>query len=162
MSKLLTFTLLIYPSTPISDRFLYIFIEYKALKKLKIYFPHIRELSGSVECFKHCKQLIELDISFKGLTEDFFANIELFVPKLRILIIKAYKQFSDSFINTFHSMKNIQNVNLIVDDKKTFYTKYWYFGKSLSEVMLSPEGKEVIKITDNCGLFQTNLRVYGV
>ena len=161
LSKLLTFTLFIYRSTPISDRFLDIFIEYKAIKKLKIYFPHIRGLSGSVECFKHCKHLKHIDIGFKGLTEEFFANIELFVPKLRILFIKAYKLFSDSFINTFHSMKNIQNVNVIVDEKKTFVKKYYYFGKSLSEVMLSPEGKDVIEISDNCGLYQTR-RVYGV
>ena len=58
-------------------------------------------------------------------------------------------------------MKNIQNVNVIVDDKQTFDKKYYYFGKCLSEVMFSPEGKEVIKITDNCRLYQTR-RVYGV
>ena len=31
-------------------------------------------------------------------------------------------------------------------------TKCWYFGKSLIEVMLSPNGMNVKHITHNCGL----------
>ena len=58
-------------------------------------------LSGSVECFKHCKQLNELDIDYRKLREDFFANIASFVPKLQLLKIKSDQQFSDTFINLF-------------------------------------------------------------
>ena len=51
-------------------------------------------------------------------------------------------------------MKSVQNVVHIVDkdilERKHF--KIWYFGKCLSEVMLSPNGMNVKPITDNCGL----------
>ena len=138
----------------ISDRFFDIFKEFKAIKKLKINLDTNRVLSGSVESFKHCKQLIKVDISANQLREDFFANIASFVPKLQLLRINTRKQYTDSFINHFHPMKNIQRVIL------TFYNKEirrrsqkdWYFGKSLIEVMLSPNGMNVKHITHNCGL----------
>ena len=48
-------------------------------------------MSGNVECFKHCKQLIDIDINYPELTEDFFANIASFVPKLQSLQISTNK-----------------------------------------------------------------------
>ena len=136
----------------ISDRFFAVFHEFKAIKKLKIFVFHNKELSGSVECFKHCKQLIDIDISYPQLREDFFANIASFVPKLKSLHIITDKQFSDSFIESFHSMKNIQRVTLrYINEEKRYFEKFWYFGKSVSEVMLSPNGMNVKHITHNCG-----------
>ena len=138
----------------ISDRFFTVLPNFKAIKKIKLYFPYIKSIDGSVECFKHCKQLNELDINYPQITEDFFTNIASFVPKLQSLRIKNHKHFSDSFINSFHSMKSVQKVVHIVDrdilERKHF--KIWYFGKSLSEVMLSLNGMNVKPITDNCGL----------
>ena len=88
------------------------------------------------------------------MTEDFFANIASFVPKLQLLRIITYKKFSDSFIHSLNSLKTIQNVEHIFFHrvKRTKQINNWYFGKSVSEVMLSPNGMNVKHINDNCGL----------
>ena len=140
-------------TVPISKGLFDIFSEFKDIKKLRIDLINNRVLSGSVECFKHCKQLNELDINFKRLREDFFANIDLFVPKLQLLKIGSNKQFSDSFIRPFHSMKSIQKIEFRRYNKanKIIDNKTWCFGKSLIEVMLSPNGMNVKHITHNCG-----------
>ena len=141
----------------ITDRFFASFSEFKAVKKLKIELLN-NELNSnlilSVECFKHCKQLNELDINYPELKEDFFINIASLLPKLKTLRIKSRYQFSKSFIDSFQTMKNIQLISFSVTDgyNKVIYTKYWYFGKSVSEVMLSPNGMNVKLINDNCGL----------
>ena len=70
----------------------------------------VLSLKGSIECFKH------LDIDYYGLTEDFFANIDSFVPNLQSLRIQTEKRFSDSFIDSFHSMKNMQIVKILIND----------------------------------------------
>ena len=71
-NKLLKLDLSIDNSVPISDRFFASFSKFKAIKILKIYLFDRREsIDGSIECFKHCKQLIDLDISYKKLKEDF-------------------------------------------------------------------------------------------
>ena len=144
-------------------RFLTSFSEFNSLKKLTIDLPPFTRLSGSVEYFKHCKQLIELDINGPKLREDFFANIASFVPKLQSLRILTDKLYSDSFINSFHLMKNIQKIEFrVYNNAPIILTKYWYniiiyFGKSLIEVMLSPNGKHVIRVNDNCGLIHYNV-----
>ena len=52
-------------------------------------------------------------------------------------------------------MKNIQKVfhSVVNHLNDTFDLNYWYFGKCLSEVMSSPKGKDVFRVTDNCGLY---------
>ena len=141
---------------PISERFFNVFTHFKSIKKLKICLPHIRVLSGSVECFKHCKQLEELDIKYQELREEFFVNIDSFVPKLQLLSITTEKQFSNSFINLFQSMKYIQKVQ-INNQSNRLHKNDYYFGKSLSEVMLSPNGMNVKQINDDCGLLLSNI-----
>ena len=127
-NKLLKLDLSINCLTPKTDRLFDALSEFKTIKKLKLYFLQIEEqINGSVECFKHCKQLNELDIQYNALREDFFINIEKFVPKLRTLKIETYQQFSDSFQRPFHSMKSIQSVELL--DKNKLEKKFWYFRK---------------------------------
>ena len=152
-NKLLKLDLIILTDSAITERFFASFSEFKALKKLKIELFN-NELSGSVECFKHCKQLNDIDIKCYELREDFFANIASFVPKLKTLRIKTRNRFSDSFNDSFQKMKNIQLISYSVTDgyHKVISTKNWYFGKSLIEVMLSPNGMNVKHINDNCGL----------
>ena len=153
-NKLLKFTLdlSIAQLVPISDQFFDIFTNFKAIRKLKITLKIDKALKGSVECFKHCKQLNDIDISYKKLPKDFFINIKIFVPKLQLLKISTDNQFSDSFIDSFHPMKCIQKVELHNDWSKYDDYKIWYFGKCLSEVMFSPNGMNVKRINDNCGL----------
>ena len=146
----------------ISDRFFDVFSKFKAIKKLKIIFSQKQILFGSVECFKHCEKLTELDIKFVEIREDFFANIASFVPKLQSLRIDTYKPFSDSFIDSFHSMKNIQRVNLILitvnyelKTRKNDY-KLLYYRKALSNLMSNPNRREVNRIADNCALIAYN------
>ena len=128
--------------------------EFKAIKKLKVQLSSETVFSGSIGCFKHCQQINELIIEYFELTEDFFTNIATFVPKLQKLRITTKKGLSDSFINSFRSMKSLQKVVYSYYDKETHstYKKYWYFGKSLIEVMLSPNGMNVKHINNNCGL----------
>ena len=150
-NKLLKLDLNIKDCIPISDNFFALFYKFKAIKKLKIKLPK-RVLSGSVECFKHCKQLNDIDINYPELREDFFANMASFVPKLQSLRVINQKQFSDSFIESFQSIKNIKFVYVLTIEKQKLFKNVWYFGKSLSEVMLSPNGMNVKHITHNCGL----------
>ena len=143
-------------SVTITDQFFDSLSEFKAIKKLKIWFEKSVETNRSVKAFKDCLQLKELDIDYPKLTPNFFTNIESFVPKLQFLRIITNEKFSDSFIDSFHSMENIQKVVLSFKDvmKQEFYTKYYYFGKSLIEVMLSPNGMNVKQINNNCGLIK--------
>ena len=153
-NKIVKLDLTIDSFVTISDRFFDVFTQFKAIKKLKIELYHNTVVKRSVESLKHCKQLKDLVITYDKLREDFFANIATFIPKLEFLAIKTEKQYSDSFIDPFHSMTNIRKVNHFVQNKhfQIIGRKYWYFGKSLIEVMLSPNGKHVIRVNDNCGL----------
>ena len=155
-NKLLKLDLSIFSSDPITDRFFDALSEFEVIKKLKIYLENSTELNGSIESLKQCKQLKHLDINYTKLREDFFANIASFVPKLQTLRIETEKPFSDSFINSLHSMKFIQKVSLFVDNLNdidyTYPSKFWYFGKCLSDVMSSPKANDVIRVTDKCEL----------
>ena len=128
-NKLLKLDLSICPYVSISNRFFRIFSEFKSIKKLKIKSSQNTVLLGSVECFKHCKQLNDIDINYSELREDFFANIASFVPKLQYFHIRTKRKFSHSFIDSFNSMKFIQKVDL----KTQEYDKIWYFGKRFSK-----------------------------
>ena len=157
-NKLLKLDLDVKAWIPSYDRFFHSLSEYKAIKKLRIKLPDYIDLKGSIRCFKHCKQLIDLDITCPELTEDFFINIESFLPKLQFLRIVTQKRFSDSFIDSFHSMKDIQKVSFSakVYDYEDFspviyINKCWYFGQCLSQLMLTPNGLNVIRVNDNCG-----------
>ena len=59
-------------------------------------------VNGSIECFKHCKQLNDIDINYPKLREDFFANIASFVPKLQSLRVITETHFSESLLIRFH------------------------------------------------------------
>ena len=162
-NKLLRLDLTIESFIPISDRFFDVFTQFKAIKKLELYLPQFDGMKGNVECFKYCQQLNDLHIVYTELREDFFANIETFVPKLQSLQVLTKEHFSDSFIDSFHSLKNIQKVsiytywrdslNFPISDKNN-----WYFGKCLIEVMLSPNGMNVKHISHNCGLITIHER----
>ena len=132
-NKILKLDLSIGYGLPISDRFFDTFAIFEDIKKLRINLPIISNtvLSGSVECFKHCKQLIELDINYRKLREDFFANIASFVPKLQSLKIGIDKQFSPSFIKCFHLMKSLKSVEMSYNETYMFKskTKIWYFSE---------------------------------
>ena len=143
---------------PISDRFFASFSEFKRIEELNVIFLTDSVMKGSIESLKHCKQLKHLFIHYPRLREDFFANIASFVPNLRSLEIHIRNQYSDSFIKSFHSMKNMETVILIVNNSmnKCYEEKNYYFDRSLSEVMLSPNGMNVKHITHNCGLIINN------
>ena len=152
-NKLLKLDLDIHQDVQISERLFNVFTHFKVLKKLRIAIRSETVLSLSVKCFKHCKQLNDIEILCPALTEDFFANIASFVPKLQSLRIITEKQFSESFADFFDSMKYIQKVCSLVDESDEIVSvRNWYFGKSLSEMMLSKDGMYVIPVYDDCGL----------
>ena len=61
--------------TSVPKSIFHLFSHFKAVKKINVILPNNTVLLGNIECFKHCKQLIELDIKYSELREDFFANI---------------------------------------------------------------------------------------
>ena len=91
-------------------------------------------VKGSVECFKHCQQLYDIDIDYMEITEDFFANSGSFVPKLQYLRVVTQNKFSDSFTDSLKSLKNIQSVEYIFqnEDYQTIHSQTNYFGKCSS------------------------------
>ena len=155
-NKLLKLDLEVDDYVPISDQFFDTFSEFKAIKSLRIYFTeNFTEVKGSIESLKHCKQLKHLYFDRLQLTEDFFININIFLPKLQFIRFSTRIEFCDSFIDSFNSMKDLQKIDLHfyhLSSPIKSYTKYWYFGKCLTEVMLSPNGMNVKQINDNCGL----------
>ena len=164
-SKLLKLYIFMDHSIPISDHFFDVFHHFKTIRRLSVMLgQHTVVLSGSVQCFKHCTELYELSIAYHEMPEDFFKNVESFVPKLQFLQIYNKIEFSDAFIDSFRSMKFLKNFNHSVFDMNTerHQTKCWYFGKSLSEVMSSPNGKDVIRVNDNCGFVSTDQQFHDI
>ena len=174
-TKLLQLELIIYNSgldhfledhVGLTDQFFSTFSQFKSIRYLYIRLFTKTVLPGSVECFKHCTELIELYITYPELREDFFTNIHLFVQKLQFLSISNSEIYSDSFIDSFLSMKCLENVYLFrqlyrfsgFTYTETILRKHWYFGKSFIEKMLSRDGINVIRVNDNCGLITTRFR----
>ena len=110
LSKLLQFVVIISDSVPISYRFFNVFTHFKTIRKLSITVIQNTVLSGSVQCLKHCTYLYELEIFYLELTEAFFTNVYSVVPKLQFLIFSTREVFSDSFIDSFRSMKRLRRV----------------------------------------------------
>ena len=148
-TKLLNFDLCIDNPVSISNKFLNIFTEFKAIQILTIILPKYisyinTSVNGSIESLKHCKQLKHLKIYSSKISDDFFTNIDLFLPKLQSLKISTQEELSDSFIDSLKSLKSIQKV--VLNEYK-----YWYFGKQLSEVMSNCDRMHFIRVNDNCG-----------
>ena len=146
-TKLLELDLSIGEFVPISEQFFDTFSEFKAIKKLKIELLSEGAVKGSIESLKHCKQLYELDIRYRYLREDFFANIATFVPNLRLLRIEGINNFSDILDKFVYSMKNIEKMRFIFfdnDRNEIIEKRFKYLGKTwmLGEIS-SVKGKDV-------------------
>ena len=156
-NKLLKLDLDIHYWVHMSDKFFDIFSEFKCIKELKLRFTLDTVLSGSVECFKHCKQLKHLDIDFDKINVDFFANIDTFLHKLQTLgiVTDIYNlNLPKLLIESFCSMERLQIVTFKTNSCDWFVHDTWYFGKYLSEVMFSDNGLNVKHINDNCGFLR--------
>ena len=123
----------------ISQQFFARFSEFKAIKRLNVQIRGNTILNASIQSLKDCKQLIHLAIDYNELREHFFINVNAFVPKLQSLRITTEIVFSDEFIDSFESMKNIMNVEVKTWNEK--YKKSWVFDKCLSEVKSGPNAK---------------------
>ena len=145
-NKLLKLDLCFEEWVPIPYRLFYVFNDFKTIKKLKITLSCNRALPGSVECFKHCEQLNDIDINYSELSEDFFANIASFVPKLQSLRITTQKQFSESFFDSLHSMKQLEKVYLNIKNNNFtgIQSQCRYFGKGCEKI--TNETIDVIQI----------------
>ena len=153
-TKLMELELNVRKYSPISHRFFNSFSKFTSIKKLKFVSLYGKVLKGSIRSLKNCKKLNHLDFGYLQISEDFFTNINVFLPKLQFISFSSKQEYSDSFIDSFHSMKYIQKVIISVYNLPIieYYTKYWYFGKCLSEMMLSPNRKHIIRLNDDCGL----------
>ena len=123
-AKLKQFTLKTHTTDISNQSFLSMF---RSLKRLVLDFGDTKEkLIGSVECLKHCKRLKHLSISNEVLTQDFFVNIQTFLPNIqnidinsKDIIVEPVIQFKE-FMESFQSLRSIERVvvnNLI---------KYYY------------------------------------
>ena len=159
-TKLLKLHLNISIYAPLFEHFFDIFQYFKAVKDLKLHINSLDNtvLPGSVESFKHCKQLKSLDIFSRELTERFFINLKKFLPQLKFLKIYTEKKFSNSFIVSYFSMNSIQRVVLTVRDKpkNRVYEKFWYFGQCLSRLSLKRR-RNFIRVNNNCLLVKYEL-----
>ena len=160
-TKLLKFRLDISIYAPLFEKFFDIFQYFKGIKKLKLHITSTDNtvLPGSVESFKHCKQLKSFDIFSRELTEHFFINLKKFLPQLKFLNICTEKQFSNSFIVSYLSMNSIQRVVLTVTDKpkNRVYEKFWYFGQCLSKLLSLKRRRNFIRVNNNCVLVKYEL-----
>ena len=130
-NKLLKLGLVIDSSVPITERFFNVFHKSNAIKILEIDISdNTIIIKGSFECFKHCKQLIELDITSGELREEFFANIATFLPKLQFLHISNPQQFSETFFDLFKHPKHFQRLDYryTYPDQIVIYSKSLNFG----------------------------------
>ena len=112
-NKLLKFELFHGRYVPISDRFFDKFSEFKTIKTLRIYSGYNTEVKGSIESLKHCKQLKRLVICDFQLTEDFFTNISVYLPKLQFVYFSSRKQFFQ-FVHHLLSFNEIYSKNWIL------------------------------------------------
>ena len=148
-TKLLDLDLRIDKRLPITKNFFHIFKKFKAIKKLGIDLPHNRVLSGSVECFKHCKQLNELKMTYPKLTQQFLANINIFFPKLQTLVITTDQHFTKAFINSLQLIKNLKTINIqAFPSISVFMYKSRRFAEPLTESKC--EFMDSIVVNDYC------------
>ncbi|XP_054161584.1 uncharacterized protein LOC128959615 [Oppia nitens] len=97
----------------ISNKFFNAFNKLQSIEKLSLEFFEItKKLDGSVECLKNCSKLRHLVISYKELTEEFFQNIHLFLPNLKIIDIDSDKQMTNKFMESMSKLANLKKIVL--------------------------------------------------
>ena len=106
---------------------------------------------------KYSQTMKSMHIYLKGLTPEELKTFIDCISRLK----NSSNRYCNSFIDWFHSMKNIERVSLFshwitCQNVSMSDTKYYYFDKSLSEVMLSPNGMNVKHINDKCGLITSD------
>ena len=112
----------------LSDLFFTVLSEFKSLEKLNIELEVTKTLVGSIDSLKHCSRLKYLSITYSKLTEDFFANIQSFLPKLQFLNISISKPLSKSFIDSLKSMQCLQKLTVKDLTKMKDNEHIYYFG----------------------------------
>ncbi len=92
----------------VTEQFFFAFEKFMSLEKLNLY---IREfdlkLNGSIECFRLCLNLKVLNISYCGLSAEFFEDIHLFLPNLRSIEIDCETEFTDKSIFPFSKLEKL-------------------------------------------------------
>ena len=136
-TKLLKLDLYLY-SVPITDRFFDIISNFKVIKRLLIVLKSNTVVKGSVESWRHCKQLYDMNIQYPELREDFFTNITTTLPRLQNFQIMTQLKFSPSFIHSFVKMKDIQKVRIenpnanysIINSDTRYFKNFTYFDQN--------------------------------
>jgi hypothetical protein len=82
------------------------------------------KLNGSVKCFKNCSKLNHLDIDCGKLGDEFFLDINVFLPNLRIIVVENASEITDQtlvhvsklkMLKKFHFRRNVSSNKLITD-----------------------------------------------
>jgi hypothetical protein len=141
------FRLKIESEIPITDYFLDTLSTFNSLRCLYLCVGHMK---GSVKSLSGCSRLKLLNI-FNLCISDFFSGVETALPNLQTLRVgidgTIADEISDSFIDPFLTMKNIQEVSL---DSSGDYYRGWFFSKQYNELKLMTNN--IIVVNNNCGL----------
>jgi Leucine-rich repeat (LRR) protein len=95
----------------VTNRLFYAFGKLQAIENLSLeFFDITKKLDGSIECFKSCKNLKNLTISYKELSDDFFEGVHQFVPNLKIIDIESEAVMTDKLIYSLSKLKRLQKI----------------------------------------------------
>ena len=67
-----------------------------------------KTLEGSVECFKNCSNLKYLEIFYDKFGDEFFEDINVFLPNLRIIDIESDSEITDKTIICLSKLKKLK------------------------------------------------------
>ena len=120
-TKLREFYLRIINSSVISDNIFFTLSEFRSLERLVFNSKYMTHFNGSVECLKHMTRIKHLSITCEELSEDFFANIQTFLPNIRNLDIYTRIGFHDNSIKPFvESLQTMKYIEKVVINGQTF------------------------------------------
>jgi hypothetical protein len=93
----------------VTDRLFFAFQEFSSLVKLNLYInDREKKFEGSVKCFRFCSNLKLLNMTFKGLNDEFFKDIHIFLPHLKIVKIDCDSELTDETIFSLSKLKKLK------------------------------------------------------
>jgi hypothetical protein len=143
-SQLKDLDLRIYNENLVTDQIFYAFEKFSSLVKLVFIINNSeKKFEGSVECFRFCTNLKLFNIGYKGLNDNFFKDIHLFLPKLRIVQIYYELELTDETIFSLSNLKNLKEF----DFRKTLSSNKLITDKSVCELINSCENIDRISFS---------------
>jgi hypothetical protein len=125
----------------VTEQLFFAFEKFMRLEKLNLYIRELdKKLDGSIECFRLCSNLKVLNISYRGLSPEFFEEIQAFLPNLRSVEIDCETEFTDNSIFPFSKLKNLREFRF----RKSVSSNKLITDESICQLINSSENIEVI------------------